>query len=274
VRILLTNDDGITSDGLWAAARGLARVGHLTVIGTADDWSNGSASIRHTIGARLRRFTDLPAGLAPDVEAYSIEAPPAGAVIAGLMTGLFEPFDLVVSGANYGVNIGGDLIRSGTFGAALTGFERGVTAFAISVARGARNGEPQRWEGVSDVSERVARWLTQRSGPPTLLNVNLPNRSFADIAGARIVRPAGWSNLDRARLGAQPEEDGSWTVTAWFDLQRPWEGDIDTDAGAVLAGEIAVSHVTPMGRDAEPAPEDLAELIEALAPGGPVPTMI
>src|SRR4051795_1643179 len=80
VRILLTNDDGITSDGLWAAARGLARVGHLTVIGTVDDWSSGSASTRMTVGARLARFDAVPDDLGPNVEAYSIEASPGGAI--------------------------------------------------------------------------------------------------------------------------------------------------------------------------------------------------
>ena len=156
-RILLTNDDGITSDGLWAAARGLARIGHLTIIGTADDWSGGSASIRLSYGAKLARFHGVPADLAAKVEAYSLEAAPGGAILTGLMTDLFEPFDLVASGANYGVNVGADLVHSGTLGAAVTGYQRGLTAFAISAERGAPSGEPQRWDVIADVSERIGR---------------------------------------------------------------------------------------------------------------------
>src|SRR6185437_4153415 len=118
--MLLTNDDGITSDGLWAAARGLARVGDLTVIGTMDDWSGGSASIRLNAGwgggARLLPFTDTPSDLPANVQAYSIDAAPGGAILAGLMCDLFDSFDLVASGANYGNNVGSDLVHSGTLG--------------------------------------------------------------------------------------------------------------------------------------------------------------
>jgi 5'-nucleotidase len=268
VRILLTNDDGISSDGLWAAARGLARVGHLTVIGTVDDWSGGGASIRMTVGARLQRYANVPDDLGPDVEAYSIEAAPGGAILAGVMSDLFEPFDLVASGANYGINVGGDLVFSGTVGAAATGHQRGLPAFAISVERGVNRGQPQRWDVVSDASERIARWFANRSGPPVLLNVNVPNRPFAETAGAKLVSPARWANLDRARFVVRSEDDGGWRVSAVLNKDLPYPDDEQTDAGAVLAGWIAVSQVVPTGFAPQPILDDLAELIASLGPGG------
>lgn len=274
MRILLTNDDGITSDGLWAAARGLARVGDLTVIGTADDWSNGSASIRHVVGSRLARFDAVPDDVPASVEAYSIEASPGGAVLAGVMTGLFEPFDLVVSGANYGINVGGDLLYSGTFGAAVIGYTRGVTAFAISSERGVNRGEEQRWDGVADVAERIAAWMLTRQGEPILLNVNVPNRRFAETAGARVVRPVHWANLDRAKLAADPEADGSWRISASFGRLLPSTDAPDTDFAAVFAGQIAVSHLIPIGRPSVPPPPDIDDLLAALAPDRPVASII
>jgi len=266
----LTNDDGITSDGLWAAARGLARVGHLTVIGTAEDWSGGSASIRLSYGARLARYTDVPADLGADVEAYSLEAAPGGAILTGLMTGLFAPFDLVASGANYGLNVGADLVHSGTLGAAVTGYQRGHTAFAISAERGS----PQRWEGIADVSERVGGWLLKRHGPPILLNVNVPNQPYENLLGARIVKPVTWGNLDRARLDAVPEGEGVWRVTASIIRDIPYPSDPDTDSGAVMGGYVAISHVAPTGWAAELLPDDLQQLVHALTPGGPPPSII
>jgi 5'-nucleotidase len=274
VRILLTNDDGITSDGLWAAARGLARVGQLTVIGTTDDWSNGGASIRHVVGSRIGRYGDVPADLPPDVQAYAIEASPGGAVVAGLLTGLFEPFDLVVSGANYGINVGGDLLYSGTFGAALVGFQRGVTSFAISSERGVNRGEEQRWDGIADVAERIAAWLLRRRGSPLLLNVNVPNRSFADTTGARITRPVRWANLDRAKLRAEPDSDGSWRIAADFVGKLPDADDLGTDFGAVFAGAISITPLVPIGQPSEPPPADLDDLVAALAPDGSVASII
>jgi 5'-nucleotidase len=272
VRILLTNDDGITSDGLWAAARGLARVGHLTVIGTVDDWSSGSASTRMTVGARLARFDAVPDDLGPNVEAYSIEASPGGAILVGLMGDLFEPFDLVASGANYGVNVGGDLVYSGTLGAAATGFQRGVTAFGVSAARSGQ-GEPQRWDQIADVSERIAAWMLGRTGPPILLNVNVPHRAFAELEGARLVPPGRWANLDRGRFTADPEADGSWRIAMSVDPSVTFPDGLDTDAGAVRAGWIAVSQVVPTGFTLQPA-HDLGGLVDALAPGSPAPSII
>lgn len=274
MRILLTNDDGIRSDGLWAAARGLARAGDLTVIGTADDWSNGSASIRHVVGSRLVRFEEVPEDVPGSVQAYSIEASPGAAVLAGVMTDLFEPFDLVVSGANYGINVGGDLLYSGTFGAAVIGYTRGVTAFAISSERGVNRGEEQRWDGVADVAERVAGWLLHRRGDPLLLNVNVPNRRFSEMAGARIVKPVRWANLDRATLAAEPEEDGGWRISASFSRLIPSTDDPDTDFAAVFAGQIAVSHLVPIGRPSVPPPPDFDDLLAALAPDRPVASII
>ena len=274
MRILLTNDDGITSDGLWAAARGLARAGHLTVIGTADDWSNGSASIRHVVGSRLTRFEDVPDDVPAGVQAYSIEASPGGAVLAGVMTDLFEPFDLVASGANYGINVGGDLLYSGTFGAAVIGYQRGLPAFAISSERGVNRGEEQRWDGVAHVAERIAAWLLKRRGDPILLNVNVPNRRFAETAGARLVRPVRWANLDRATLTAEAESDGSWRIAASFSRLIPNIDDLETDFAAVFAGQIAISHLVPIGQPTAPPPPDIDDLLAALAPDRPVASII
>jgi 5'-nucleotidase len=272
VRILLTNDDGIASDGLWAAARGLARVGHLTVIGTIDDWSGGSASIRFNAGwgggARLLPYTDMPADLGPNVVAYAIDAAPGGAILAGLMSDLFEPFDLIASGANYGNNVGSDLAHSGTLGAAVTAFQRGHSAFAISAERGASKGQAQHWDIVSDVSERVARWLGGWRGAPLLLNVNVPNTIRADGAGAVIVPPIPWGHLDRAGFVAEPHPEGGWRLVTKFNPERLQPEDATSDYGAVMAGLIAITPVTPTGGPPIYAPAELDDLIASLVPGG------
>jgi 5'-nucleotidase len=277
VRILLTNDDGVSSDGLWAAARGLARVGDLTVIGTMDDWSGGSASIRFNSGwgggARLLPYADVPADLPSNVKAYAIDAAPGGAILAGLMCkDLFDPFDLVASGANYGNNIGSDLSHSGTLGAAVTAYQRGLTAFAISTGRGRGTGDPQHWDGVSDVAERVARWLGAWGGASLLLNVNVPNLPLAEMRAATIVPPIPWGHLDRAGFVAEAQPEGGWRLVTQFAPPRPDPNDPSTDYGAVLAGLIAVTPVTPIGGPPPYAPPELAQLLEALVPGSASPT--
>ena len=268
VRILLTNDDGITSEGLWAAARGLARIGHLTVIGTTEDWSGCGASIRMPLGTRLARYPAIPEDVVGEVEAYAVDAAPGAAILIGLMTELFEPFDLVASGSNYGVNVGTDLAHSGTLGAAVTGYQRGLNAFGISQDRGYPRGEDQAWDGVSDVAERLAGWFAGRPiGPPILLNVNLPNRRLADMDGVAIVPPIRWGHVGRVGLTVTPEGDDGWTIGVSVDSRVPMPNEPDTDSGAVLAGQIAVSPVVPTGAETPPSPDELRGLVEALADG-------
>ena len=264
MRILLTNDDGITSEGIWAAARGLARVGHVTIVGTTDDWSGCGAAIRIPFGTRLRPYPDVPADVVGDVVAYDVDAAPGAAILIGLMTGLFEPFDLVASGSNYGVNIGTDLVHSGTLGAAVTGFQQGLNAFGISQRRGYPRDEAQAWDGVADVAERVAHWFGGRSGPPILLNVNVPNLRYEAMTGARIVPPVRWGNVGRAKLTVDPSDDGGWTIGVSIDERMQMPSEPGTDSGTVLAGQISVSPVVPTGSGTPASDAELAGLIELL----------
>jgi hypothetical protein len=94
------------------------------------------------------------------------------------------------------------------------------------------------------------------------------------MGGARIVTPVRWANLDRAKLAAEPEEDGSWRISASFSRLIPSTDDPETDFAAVLAGQIAVSHLVPIGRPPVPPPADIDDLLAALAPDRPVASII
>ena len=271
MRILLTNDDGIASDGLWAAARGLARVGRVTIIGTTADWSGCGAAIQLAAGTSLVPYREVPGDLGADVEAFAIDAAPGAAILAGIMSGLFEPFDLVVSGVNLGINVGSDLSHSGTVGAAITGHGRGLNAFAISVDRGAPRGEPQRWDGASDVAERLARWFGRRQGPPLLLNVNVPNLPLAQMRGASLVSPTTWGNLDRSAMWVREDPAGGWILGVRIDRTRPYPTDPATDSGAVMAGRIALTAVRPVGGAGIEEAAELGDLLAWLEPSTIVP---
>ncbi|MFN8523548.1 MAG: 5'/3'-nucleotidase SurE [Chloroflexota bacterium] len=272
MRILLTNDDGITSPGLWAAARGAARVGHLTVIGTTSDWSACGAAVMLKAGTRLKKYETVPTELngLDHVEAYSIEAPPGAAVIAGLMSGLFEPFDLVISGVNQGLNVGLDLSHSGTLGAGIAAFGRGKNAFAVSIDRG----YPQHWDTATDVVERLARWYEGRTGDPLLLNLNVPNRPASQIQGVSNVHPVNWGNLDRSTLRVESDPLGGWTVRGWIDRSRPYPDESNTDSGAVAEGKIAVMKITPVWGAPVAASEETDGLLAAFTTEPAQPSLI
>lgn len=132
MNILITNDDGIYSPGLAAAASACADFGTLYI---AAPTKQQTGSGRSLIGGRDQFFqqTELEINGAP-VRAFHIDCTPALVVKHAFNTILREiPVDAAVSGINYGENIGYDITMSGTVGAAIECAVRGIPSFAVSL---------------------------------------------------------------------------------------------------------------------------------------------
>ena len=130
-QILLTNDDGIQSPGLWSAAEALSTLGFVHVAapreqssGTGRGLPNNSDGIIRALKLRVHE---------KDWTVYSVGGTPAQAVQLAILEILPRPPDLVVSGINYGENVGSGVTISGTVGAALEGSAFGIPALAISL---------------------------------------------------------------------------------------------------------------------------------------------
>lgn len=130
-QILLTNDDGIRSPGLWAAAEALSRLGFVTVAAPRDQSSGMGRSLPGTSDGVIRRET-LRVG-DQDWEVHAVGGSPAQAVQHGILEIMPYRPDLVVSGINYGENIGSGITISGTVGAALEAASYGIPALAVSL---------------------------------------------------------------------------------------------------------------------------------------------
>jgi 5'-nucleotidase len=130
-QILLTNDDGIRSPGLWAAAQALAPLGFVTIAAPRDQYSGSGRSLPVTSDGRITRQT-LQIG-SQQWTAYAIGGTPAQTVLHACLEILPQPPDLVVSGINYGENVGSGVTASGTVGAALEGAAFGIPAIAVSL---------------------------------------------------------------------------------------------------------------------------------------------
>lgn len=129
--ILLTNDDGIESPGLWAAAAALAELGKVTVVAPQQQYSGAGRSLPpHSDGAILPRQVQINGR---SCFAYGVGGSPAQAVLHGLLEILPEKPALVVSGINYGENVGAGITISGTIGAALEAAAQGIPALAVSL---------------------------------------------------------------------------------------------------------------------------------------------
>ena len=130
-QILLTNDDGILSPGLWAAAEALSALGYVNVVAPREQWSGAGRSLPNTSDGIIT--PQIVTVNNQDWTVYSVGGTPAQSVLHAVYEILPEKPRLVVSGINYGENIGLGVTISGTVGAALEGAALGIPALAISL---------------------------------------------------------------------------------------------------------------------------------------------
>jgi 5'-nucleotidase len=129
--ILVTNDDGIESHGLWAAVEALLPLGEVLVVAPDRQWSGGGRSMPPDVtGIYKVGNVDVEGGA---VVAYAVDASPALTVVHGVVEFAPRRPDLVVSGINYGANLGIEVTISGTVGAALEGGAFEIPAIAVSL---------------------------------------------------------------------------------------------------------------------------------------------
>lgn len=131
LQILLTNDDGIRSPGLWAAAEALSELGFVTVVAPRAQCSGTGRSLPVTSDGIIREEQLEIRGQQWVV--YAVGGTPAQAVLHGILEVMPHKPDLVVSGINYGENVGTGITISGTVGAAMEAAALGFPALAISL---------------------------------------------------------------------------------------------------------------------------------------------
>ena len=176
--ILVTNDDGLLSPGLRAAAEALAGLGELLLVAPAAQQTSMSRAFTHGAGVGVIERAEVQVA-ASAVCGYAVSGSPALAVTHGLLELAERPVSLCVSGINYGENIGGSIGISGTVGAALEASTYGIPAIAVSIT--ARVSE---WRSFGPVDWAAAMYFTRLLATQTLadgmpdgvsvLNVNVP----------------------------------------------------------------------------------------------------
>jgi len=130
-QILLTNDDGIRSPGLWAAAEALSEIAYVTVAAPREQSSGMGRSMPSTTDCRIDKEIVHVNG--QDWTVYAVGGSPAQAVQYGTLLIMDVKPDLVVSGINYGENLALGVSISGTVGAAMEAVALGIPALAISL---------------------------------------------------------------------------------------------------------------------------------------------
>ncbi len=246
MRILVTNDDGIHSDGLWSLAASLSLIGRVSVVAPDRDNSGISAAISITNVVRASPVESPISG----IDATSVQGTPADCAILALEALYDERFDLVVSGINHGANLGLDVLSSGTVGAAMQGSLRGIPSIAVSVASLADVAFEAAARTARAIAPEVARPpVAAVNGAAPLVNVNLPNLLPEQVLGVCAARLGPRAYLEEVTKGHDGRRTHYWVR---HSREVGQDAATDTDVYAVRNGWAAISPVTWGARDTIP----------------------
>ena len=208
MKILVTNDDGIHSDGLWKAVESLKVIGEVVVVAPDREMSGSGNSISLNNPIRAKKIEMET----HQITTYAVEGTPADCVILALKK-LVGPVDLVVSGINSGANIGTDILVSGTVGAAIQSYSKGISSIAISVTALKPTGFNAAAEFLKGLIQQSQKDIFTE---PVLLNINVPNISRDEIKGIEITRLA-----QASFLGDVVEEEDGKRPYYWISRGKP-----------------------------------------------------
>jgi 5'-nucleotidase len=232
MKILVTNDDGIHSEGLWTLVRKLKKIAQITVITPDSERSAIGTAVSLLQPVKIEEVTPAVSG----VTAYTVDGTPSDCVILALGKLIKDRVDLVISGINNGSNLGEDVYISGTVGAALQGYFRGSSALAISAPRNSNSGLETAAKVVALLAERIT---TAPQLFRIFLNVNVPDLPPAEIAGTKITRLASTSHINTV------EEDGQGQQK-YYHLIRQQVSNAARKGTDIYAKEHGFISITPL----------------------------
>jgi 5'/3'-nucleotidase len=245
--ILLTNDDGIGSPGLWAAANALQPLGFVVVVAPRQQWSGAGRSMPGDSEGRIHEEQVEINGQTWSV--HAVDGTPAQAVQHGLLELVPRLPDLLVAGINYGENVGSGVTISGTIGATLEGASSGVPGLAVSLETAKIYHRSHSDEVNFDTAAHFTRYFAER-----LLRV--PRQADVDVWKVEV--PAGATPETRwqiTRLSRNRYYQPVRPVRVHLDDPAPVDYDRevdpkgvepDSDVAALMAGVVSV---TPLSLD-------------------------
>src|SRR6476660_3993565 len=231
-QILVTNDDGVHSDGIQARAAALHHLGEVTSVAAHIEASAIGHALTLRRPLRMERLRD---------RVYEVDGTPTDCVNIAL-TQLYAPSgsapDLVVSGINKGYNLGDDVTYSGTVAGALEGSLLGIPSLAVSLARtrGAYDFGPAA-TAAATIAALVVRG--EMITPRTFLNLNVPPG-----------KPKGFRLTVQAKRNhitiVDPRTDPRGQAYYWIEEgENDWEPHDRSDYQAVRDGYVSVTPLQP-----------------------------
>ncbi len=232
MRILVCNDDGIESNGIFALAEALKEIGEVTVIAPLIEQSAVGHAI--TMQIPLRVTESFKNG---KFFGYAVSGTPADCVKIGIRNILKETPDLVVSGINHGSNTAINIIYSGTVSAAREAAIMDVPSMAVSVT--SHFATDFRFAG--KMSRMLALKIVKEGLPiGTLLNVNVPDLPEEKISGIVLTRQgkSKWDDIYEERKDPQGK-NYYWLTGNLMEV----DNELNIDQHAVRNNYVSVSPI-------------------------------
>ena len=227
-RILVTNDDGVHSDGIRALADALRPLGDVTVVAPIQE----ASAIGHALTLQRPLRVEV---IAPNI--FAIDGTPTDCVNVAITHILKDKPDLIVSGINKGWNLGDDVTYSGTVSGALEGALLSIPSIAISAER---VGNSYEFGPSARAAAIVAEAVLDRGMPKfTLLNINVPagrNKGF------RVTVQARRNHVTSVSERHDPRQRAYYWIE---EGQNEWEPHDRSDYQAVKEGYVSVTPLQP-----------------------------
>jgi len=228
--ILVSNDDGYDSPGIYALVQTLRRLGDVVVAAPATQQS----AVGHAITVQMPlRAREIRRG--KYFRGWAVEGTPADSVKLGVTTLMERKPDLVVSGINHGMNTAINIIYSGTVSAATEGATLGIPSIAVSLASHDTEADLR---GAQLYARRIAALVLKRGLPPgALLNVNVPDIPPERIKGVAITRQgkSWWDD------GFETRADPNGKAYYWLFGNYMWDEAPHADDTALRNNLVSVT---------------------------------
>lgn len=232
MKILVTNDDGIDSRGIYELASALKEIGDVTVIAPRTEQSAVGHAITMKIPLRVTEYFRNG-----EFYGYAVDGTPADCVKIGIRNILKEKPDLVVSGINHGSNTAINIIYSGTVSAAREAAIMDVPAIAISLT----SHDPKHFDYAKETAKKLAAVVAEEGlVKGTLLNINVPDLPNEDVQGI-LVTSQGKSKWDDIYEERQDPYGKSyyWLTGSLIETDK----DLGTDQFAIKNNYVSVSPI-------------------------------
>ena len=231
-KILITNDDGISSQGIYALWEAMDEIGETFIVAPSTEKSASSHSITLSDPIRVRLLERKNGFMG-----WSVGGTPVDCVKIAIQSLMPDRPDILISGINQGANLGNNIIYSGTVSAANEGTILGIPSIAISLT----SFNTDNYEGVKIFAKKIVRHIIDQSLPKDiLLNVNVPYCNYKDIKGIKVTRQGTQYFVDQFEERTDPRNSKYyWIKGKMIDEDQ----SIDYDGKAINENYVSITPI-------------------------------